>query len=191
MQYAINIYKITWCGLWDVHSEPLSRPTREARCSRPSSERFLCMSNRVIEYKGLISAGQILQSSTCKYSLLLSKAVLVQLCPCCLLFLNICTYVLGKPAVPTYTQSACKSRDVSNECIASWLLIILQGKNEAELFRLSGKKKIKGLSLPLLHIMNGWQSCQRSPKSLEENNYAQLISSALLHAPESSGLAQL
>lgn len=140
VQYAINIYKIIWCGLWDVHSEPLSRPHREDRCSHLSSERFLCMSDQVIEYKGLISTGQILQSSTCKYSLLLSKAVLVQLCPCCLLFLNICTYVLGKPAVPAYTQSACKPRDVSNECIASWLLIILQGKNEAKLFRLPRKR---------------------------------------------------
>lgn len=77
------------------------------------------MEDQVIEYRELISAGQILQGSIRKHSLLSSKAVWSNsVYPCCLLFLNICTYVLGKPAVPANIQPAFKPTDVSNDCIA-------------------------------------------------------------------------
>jgi len=126
-----------------------SKPSGEARDARPSLERFLCVKDWVIEYRGLISAGQILQSSICKCSFLFSKAVWCKyVYPCCLLFLKICTYVLGKPAVPADTQSACEPRDVSNECSTSWLFIIPHGKNQAKLFSLLGKQKHKGLYFP-------------------------------------------
>lgn len=47
----------------------------------------------------------MLQSTICKHSLLFSKAVWsYYVYPWCLLFLNICTYVLGKPAVPADTN---------------------------------------------------------------------------------------
>lgn len=47
------------------------------------------------------------------------------------------------------------------------------------------KQKNKGL---WLCIANGWNCCQRSPASLEENSYGQLISAALLHLLSASVL---
>lgn len=106
---------------------------------------FFGWKTQVIEYRGLISAG-----NTAKHHLQtfpsLQQSCLVQLCLslvfAILEYLHICS---GEACCSCRYRSAWEPGDVSQDCIISWWFIILQGKKQAKLFNLPGKQKNKGV----------------------------------------------
>lgn len=139
----------------------------------------------------------ILQSSICKHSLLFSKAVWSSyVYPWCLLFLNICTYVLGKPAVPANTnlhgnQGMCQRSASSPDD-----LLFSRVKNKQNFLIFQRNKRIKEF-VAFLSAHCDWMEVLPKKPQVPGIKYCGIkycgwfLSVALLHASEVPSPAQM
>lgn len=136
----------------------------------------------------------VLQSTICKHSLLFSKAVWSNyVYPWCLLFLNICTYVLGKPAVPADSnlhgnQGMCQRSASSPDD-----LLFSRVKNKQNFLIFLRNKRIKEF-VAFLSAHCEWMLKKPQVPGIKYcgiKHCGQLLNIALLHPPDMSSPAQL